>query len=159
MRQRPFAGIDQQQHAIDDLQGALDFAAEVAVARRIDDIDLHAVIADARGLGENRDSPLALEIVGVHDPLGNFFVGSKNSALPQHRVHERGFSVIDMRDDRDVAKFRCYSSVQRDCSRERKTARLMNGGNENVHHRDTEDTEKIFSFLCVLCVSVVNFGH
>src|SRR5204863_8670748 len=37
---RTFAGIDEQHHAVDDLQCALDLAAEVAVTGRVDDVDL-----------------------------------------------------------------------------------------------------------------------
>ncbi len=38
LRQRPFCGVDQEQHRIDHQQRALDFAAEVRVAGRIDDV-------------------------------------------------------------------------------------------------------------------------
>ena len=42
LRQRALAGVDQQQHAVDHRQPALDLAAEVGVAGRVDDVDLHA---------------------------------------------------------------------------------------------------------------------
>ena len=103
LRQRPFAGVHQQQHAVDDLQRAFDFAAEVAVAGSVDDVDLYAAVADAGVLGEDRDTALALEVIGVHDPLGDVFVGTEDPALAQHRVHERRLSVIHVRDDCDVA--------------------------------------------------------
>src|ERR1700761_8915516 len=48
-----FAGVDEEHDAVDDLQGALDFTAEIAVAGRIDDIDLGSVVADAGGFGED----------------------------------------------------------------------------------------------------------
>ena len=82
---------------------ALDFAAEIAVAGRIDDVDLDAVVADAGGLGENGDAALALQVVRVHDALGDFFVGAENAALPEHGVDQRGLAVVDVRDDGDVA--------------------------------------------------------
>ena len=31
--------------------------------------------------GENRDPPLALDIVGVHDPLGDFLIFAEDTAL------------------------------------------------------------------------------
>ena len=71
LRQRAFAGVHQQHHAVDDLQRALHFAAEIAVAGRVDDVDLDAVIADAGDLGEDGDAALALQVVGVHDALGH----------------------------------------------------------------------------------------
>ncbi len=39
LRQRPFAGVNQQQHPIDHRERALDLAAEIRMARGIDDID------------------------------------------------------------------------------------------------------------------------
>jgi hypothetical protein len=40
LRHRAFDGIDQQQHAVDHRQHALDFTAEVGVARGVDDVDV-----------------------------------------------------------------------------------------------------------------------
>ena len=70
---------------------------------RVDDVDLHPVVANAGGLRQDRDTPLALQIVGIHDTLDNLFVGSKNTALPQHGIDEGRLSVVDVRDD-------CYIS-------------------------------------------------
>ncbi len=57
-------------------------------------------------LGEDRDALLALEVAGVHDPVGDTFelVGGERAGLAQHRVDERGLAVVDVRDDRDVAE-------------------------------------------------------
>ena len=40
LRQRAFAGVHEKDHAIHHAQRAFDFAAEIAVARRVDDVDL-----------------------------------------------------------------------------------------------------------------------
>ena len=48
LRQRAFAGVHQQEHAIHHAQGALDFAAEIAVAGRVHDVDLRVVDRTAR---------------------------------------------------------------------------------------------------------------
>ena len=48
LRQRAFAGVDEQHDAIDHAQGALDFAAEIAVAGRVHDVDLGVVEKRAR---------------------------------------------------------------------------------------------------------------
>ena len=72
LRQRAFARVHQQHDAVDHFQRALHFAAEIAVAGRVDDVDLDVVIADAGGFGENGDAALALQIVGVHDALGDY---------------------------------------------------------------------------------------
>ena len=47
LRQRPLGGVDQQQGAVGHLEDALDLAAEVGVAGRVDDVDLGA--ADRAG--------------------------------------------------------------------------------------------------------------
>ena len=103
LRQRAFAGIDQNHHAIHHAQRALYFAAKVAVARGVHDVDLR-VVEEQRGvLGKNGDAALALQIVGVHDALDEFLVGAEDSALAQHGVDQRGFAVVDVRDDGDIA--------------------------------------------------------
>ena len=42
LRHRTFDGVDQEQHAVDHPQHALDLAAEVGVAGRVDDVDVGA---------------------------------------------------------------------------------------------------------------------
>ncbi len=60
LRQRPLGGVDQHQSAVDHIEDALDLAAEIGVAGRIDDIDPR-IVPDQRGcLGENGNAPLAL---------------------------------------------------------------------------------------------------
>ena len=103
LRQRSFGGVDQQHHAVDHRQRPLDLAAEVGVARRVDDVDQDVVVVNRGVLGENRDAALALELVAVHGPLGDALVGAERAALVQQRVDQRGLAVIDVRDDGDVA--------------------------------------------------------
>ena len=67
LRQRALGGVDEQQDGVDHRQAALDLAAEVGVAGRVDDVDLHALAVDRGVLGEDRDAALALEIHRVHD--------------------------------------------------------------------------------------------
>ena len=42
LRQRALAGVDEEEHAVDHGEAALDLAAEVGVAGRVDDVELHA---------------------------------------------------------------------------------------------------------------------
>ena len=58
----PLCRVHQQQHAIDHLEDALDLAAEVGVARRIDDVDLGALVVDGGVFGQNGDAALAFKI-------------------------------------------------------------------------------------------------
>ena len=94
--------VDEQQNAVDHHQDALHLAAEIGVAGRIDDIDLHAVVHDGRIFRENGDAALALEVVRVHDALGDVLIAAENAALAQELVDQRRLAVVDMRDDRDV---------------------------------------------------------
>src|SRR5258705_8323020 len=58
--QRAFAGVNQDNDAIDHAQRTLDFAAEIAVAGRVNDIDFGVVKKESGILGENGDAALAL---------------------------------------------------------------------------------------------------
>ena len=103
LRQGALTRIDQQQHTVHQLQGALHLAAKIAVAGRVHNVDARAVIGDGGVLGQDRDAAFALEIIGVHHPLHHGFALPENAALPEHGVHQRGLAVVHMRDDGDVA--------------------------------------------------------
>ena len=103
LRQRALGRIDQQQHAVDHGQRPLDLAAEVGVAGRVDDVELHVAVPDRGVLGEDGDALLALEIHRVHHALVDVLIGAEGAVLPQHRVDERGLAMVDVGDDGDVA--------------------------------------------------------
>src|SRR5690606_1310526 len=62
LRHGAFDGIDQQQHAVDHGKHTLDLAAEVGVPRRIDDVDMGALIFHGAVLGQDGDAALFFEI-------------------------------------------------------------------------------------------------
>ena len=99
----PFGGVDQQHDAVHHRQHALDLAAEVGVARRVDDVDQDVAVVDGGVLGQDGDAALALELVAVHGPLGHPLVGAEDAGLPEHGVDQRGLAVVDVGDDGDVA--------------------------------------------------------
>ena len=103
LRQRPLGGVDEEQHAVDHRQRALDLAAEIGVARRVDDVDEHVLVVDGGVLGEDGDAALALEVRVVHRALGHPLVRAEDAALVEQRVHQRRLAVVDVRDDGDVA--------------------------------------------------------
>ena len=104
LRHRPVHGIDQKQHAVDHRQHALHLAAEIGVARRVDDVDVRALVAQRAVLREDGDAPLALEVVRVHHPLLDVLVGGEGPRLLQQLVDQRGLAVVDVGDDREVAE-------------------------------------------------------
>ena len=69
MGQGPLGGIDQEQAAVGHAQHALDLAAKVGVAGRIDDVDLGVTDLKSDILGQDGDAALALQIVGIKDSV------------------------------------------------------------------------------------------
>ena len=102
LRQRAFGRVDQEQSAVGHEQGALDLATEVGVAGGVDDVDLRPLPANARVLREDRDPALFFEVVGVHHALDERFVLAERPRLAEHVIDQRGLTVVDVCDDRDV---------------------------------------------------------
>ena len=107
LRHRPLGGVDQHEDAVDHAEDALDLAAEIGVARRVDDVDAHV----------RRQLPTEVHLARIvmprsrsssfesSDALGDLLVGAERAALAQQLIDQRRLAVIDMRDDRDVADF------------------------------------------------------
>ena len=104
LRHGPFGGIDQQHDAVDHAEDALDLAAEIGVARRVDDVDAHAPPNDRGAFGQDGNAPLALQLVRIESPLRDLLVVAESAALPQQAIDQRRLAMIDMGDDRDVAQ-------------------------------------------------------
>ena len=94
--------VDQEEHAVDHGQGPLHLAAEVGVAGRVDDVELHVAVPDRGVLGQDGDALLPLQVVGVEDALAHVLVLSEDAGLPEHGVDQRGLAVVDVGDDGDV---------------------------------------------------------
>ena len=101
--QRTLGGVDQQQHAVDHVESPLDLAAEVGVARRVDDVHLHATPAHGRVLGQDGDALLPLKVARVHDPVGHLLVGAEGTGLAKHGVDQGRLAVVDVGHDGHVA--------------------------------------------------------
>jgi hypothetical protein len=74
------------------------------VARRVDDVDAGIAPHDRRGLGQDGDAALALEVVGIHRPLDLALIVPVGARLLQQPVDQGGFAMVDMGDDGDVAQ-------------------------------------------------------
>jgi hypothetical protein len=106
LRHRAFLGVDQQHHAVDHRQRALDFTAEVRVAGGVDDVDVRALPAHGAVLGQDGDAALALDGVVVHHRVDHLLVVGEGAGLAQQLVHHGGLAVVDVGDDGDVSDLR-----------------------------------------------------
>ena len=118
LREWAFGGVNHEDDTVDHGQAALNLAAEVGVAGGVDNVDGDAVlkaqglrggatVVDGGVLGENGDALFSFKIAGVHDTLAGLFdrvALGERSGLPEHCVNQRGLSVIDVCDDRDVSQ-------------------------------------------------------
>jgi hypothetical protein len=110
LRQRSLGGIDQQHHAVHHHQRPLHLAAEVRVPGGVDDVDDQLPRSISRlpmhggVLGQDGDALLPLQVPGVHHPIGVRRTFPEGTRLPEHRVHQRRLSMIDVGDDGDVAE-------------------------------------------------------
>ena len=113
LRHRAVGGVYQYQNPVNHAEDALDLAAEIGVAGRVDDIDPD-VPPDHRGaFGKDRDAALAFELVRIERALGNLLVGAESAALAQHRVDQGRLAMVDMGDDRDVANVHLMQNLTR----------------------------------------------
>ncbi len=103
LRHGPFDRVDQQQDRVHHRQRAFYLAAEICVSGGIDDVDPPAFPVDRRVLGEDGDAALALQIVGVHHPFLHVAVRPQAARLAQHLVDQCCLSVVNMRNDGDIA--------------------------------------------------------
>ena len=108
---RTLRGVDQEQHPIDHLQATLNFAAEVGVARRVDDVDgdgrtVRQPVTYGGVLGEDGDALLSLQVHRVQHPFLDSLADAKRPRLPEHRVDQGGLAMVDVGDDRYVPQIR-----------------------------------------------------
>ena len=99
--------VDHQQRAFAGGERARDFIGKIDVAGSVDQVELVSLailrgIHHADGVGFDGDAALALEVHGVENLLLHFAHGERAGQL-QQAVGERGFAVIDVRDDRKIA--------------------------------------------------------
>jgi hypothetical protein len=78
--------------------------AEVGVTRSVHDVDVEILVFEGGILRTDRDALLLFQVHGVHEALHLSFclVGTEGTRLLQKAVHQRGFTVIHVCDDRNV---------------------------------------------------------
>jgi hypothetical protein len=70
----------------------------------IDDIDAVILPVYRRVLREDRNAALALQVTGVHHPVGHGSTRPEGPGLLQELIDQRGFAVVDVGNDRDVSQ-------------------------------------------------------
>ena len=100
-------GVDDEERAFAGGEGARDFVGKIDVAGRVDEIELVGLavvrgVHHADGVGLDGDAALAFEVHGVED-LGLHLARGEGAGQFEQAVGERGFAVVDVRDDREVA--------------------------------------------------------
>ena len=99
--------VHDQQRAFARGQRARHLIGEVNVPGRVDqvervDVAVAGLVGQCRGLGLDRDSPLALEVHRVQDLFAHLPIGQAPAALDE-AVGQRGFPMVDVGDDRKIA--------------------------------------------------------
>ena len=74
------------------------------MARCVYNIEVRVMKVKRSVLGENRDAALALKLIGIHN-RGFVLFKLMGTRLPKQRVHERGLSMVDMRDNGNISNF------------------------------------------------------
>ena len=98
-----FHRVNEQHHAVDHGQSALNLAPKVGVSRGVHDVDVSAFPADRTVFGQDGDATLFFQIIVVHDPFGHFFIGSKGARLAQQLVDQGGLAMVHVGNDGNVA--------------------------------------------------------
>ncbi len=99
--------VDHQQRAFARSQGARDFVGKIHVAGRVDQVELVSLavvrgVHHANGVSLDGDAALAFQVHGI-EHLGLHFARGERSGELEQAVGQRGFAVIDVRDDREIA--------------------------------------------------------
>ena len=81
LRHRAFGRVNQQDDTIHHGENAFDFAAEVGVARCVNDVNVGAVPVDGGAFGQDGNAAFAFQIIAVHNAFGNFLIVAESSAL------------------------------------------------------------------------------
>ena len=91
-------GIHNKDDAVYHFQDTFHLAAEVSVAGGVDNVDLCVLVHDGGVLGQNGNTALTFNIVGVHDTLRNLLTGTEHAALFQKLINQCGFAVVNVGD-------------------------------------------------------------
>ena len=100
---RTLGCVNQKKRTVSHLQNTLYLAAEVSVARGINNVNLDALVLNRDILCQNSNSALTLLIVGVQDSLLNLLVLAECIGCLKHLVNHGGFTVVNVGDDSNIS--------------------------------------------------------
>ena len=100
---RAFNCIHQEQHAIDHREDPLHLTAKISMARGVDDVDVRAFVINCTVFGQDRNSALTLQVIGIHHPFSHLLMPGKRACLLKQFINQGGFAMIDVGDDGDIA--------------------------------------------------------
>ena len=100
---RALSCVNQQKRTVSHLQNTLYLAAEVSVARGINNVDFDTLVLNRDVLCQNGNSALTLLIIGVQDSLLNLLVLAECIGCLEHLVNHGGFTVVNMGDDSNIS--------------------------------------------------------
>ena len=113
LRHRAFGRVDEHQGPVGHAQNPLHLAAEIGMARGVDDVDLHALPFHRDVLGKNGDAAFFFQIVGIQNAFARELAGAKLPALPEETVNQSRLAMIDVGDDGDIANVVATDQVGR----------------------------------------------
>ena len=101
------AGVHDEQRAFARGERARNFVGKIDVAGRVDQVEpvvvsVFGLVMQADAFGFDGDAALALQVHGVEHLLVHFAL-SERAGHFQQAVGERGFAVVDVRDDAEIA--------------------------------------------------------
>ena len=108
LRFHSLGSVDDEQGPFAGGERARDFVGEVDVAGSVDEVELVSLtvvrgVHHAHGMGLDGDAALAFQVHGVEHLRLHLARGERAGQL-QQAVRQRGFTVVDMRDDGEVAE-------------------------------------------------------
>ena len=134
LRHRAFGRVHEHDRPIHHREDALHLAAEIGMARRVDDVDAHVLPDDRSRLGQYRDAALAFEVVRIHNPLGDPLVVAEGAGLLEEPVDQSRLTVVDVGDNGDVAELHHGKKLLKGAERGRRglERRGMTGVRQNA---------------------------
>ena len=114
---RAFRRVNQNNGAVHHVQNTFDFAAEIGVSRRVNNIETGTLPFDRRTFCQNCYPSFAFQIIGVHGAFGDNLIVAERAALTKHGIDQSSFAVVDVGNNGNVSSLHVFSFL--------KTCRVM----------------------------------